>query len=60
MTDEAQFVDGDGNVYACGSKIGPFGPIVGKTVPKRAGWDGWGLEAGGAPFMPPPWKGETK
>lgn len=54
LTGESQFVDADGNVYACGSKIGPFGAIVGKTLPPNTGWSRWGLEAAGPPFAPPP------
>jgi hypothetical protein len=47
VTAEAQFVDGDGNVYM-------HGRHVGHTEPHRPGWAGWGLEAAGPPWSPPP------
>lgn len=46
LTDEAQFVDADGNVRM-------HGAIVGTATPRRAGWAAWGLEAAGRPFSPP-------
>lgn len=46
LTDEAQTVDEDGNVFVRGK-------LVGKTKPFRPGWSSWGLEAAPPPFAPP-------
>jgi hypothetical protein len=54
LTDEAQFVDADGNVYMCGADIGPNGPRVGTMTPRRPGWAAWGLETARPPFCAPP------
>ncbi len=47
ITKLARFVDEQGNVFR-------DGVCVGKTAPVRPGWAGWGLEAAGPPFCPPP------
>ena len=51
LTDEAQFVDEEGDVF----KGWPGGELefIGKTAPRRPGWSSWGLEAAGPPFSPP-------
>jgi hypothetical protein len=46
VTGEAQTVLPDGRVFM-------HGHHVGTTQPPRKGWTTWGLEAAGAPFMPP-------
>jgi hypothetical protein len=46
VTEQAQFVDEDGNVSIRDR-------LVGKTTPHRPGWASWGLEAAGPPFSPP-------
>jgi hypothetical protein len=46
VTDEAQFVDPEGNVYVRGK-------LAGAVRPNRPGWAAWGLEAAGPPFSPP-------
>jgi hypothetical protein len=56
MTAQSQFVDADGNVYMGGGKMGGIGEgrrLVGKVADQRPGWHAWGLEAAGAPFVPP-------
>ncbi len=57
LTDKAQFVDENGNVYMGGKGLPGMGKgrrLVGKTTPHREGWASWGLEAAGPPFSPPP------
>ena len=57
LTAQSQFVDGAGNVYMGGEGMGGIGEgrrLVGRTTPPRPGWETWGLEAVGPPFMPPP------
>lgn len=57
VTNLSQLVDTDGNVWAYnGDERAAFGcgQWVGQIAPARAGWSGWGLEAAGAPFSPPP------
>jgi hypothetical protein len=50
LTDEAVTVR-DGYVYKGG--IGS-GECIGTTTEGHPGWDGWGIEAAGPPFNPPP------
>lgn len=50
LMDEAQTVDEHGNVFM-------HGEHVGHTTPMKPGWTGWGLEAAGPPWMPPPGDG---
>lgn len=52
VTDEAQLVDTEGNVFM-------HGEHVGRTDPHRSGWGGWGLEVAGPPWSPPPTVGST-
>jgi len=47
VTDQAQLVDEDGNVFIGGKFIGTLEPF-------GAGWAAWGLEAADPPFRPPP------
>jgi hypothetical protein len=47
VTDEAQFVDGNGNVFMHGKLVGKTGCEV------RPGWSSWGAEAAGPPFSIP-------
>lgn len=56
VTAEAQFVDEDGNVYMGGANggLGSGATLVRHTEPHRLGWAGWGLEAAGPPWSPPP------
>lgn len=54
VTGEAQYVDGDGNVRMGAGPDGVGGRHAGHTTPHRPGWAGWGLEAAGAPWSPPP------
>ncbi len=46
LTEQAQLVTADGNVYIRGKHVG-------HANPHRPGWAGWGLEAAGPPFSPP-------
>jgi hypothetical protein len=53
----SQVVDTDGNVFAYDGNPKAFmgcGQWVGQIEPSRAGFTGWGLEAAGPPFSPPP------
>lgn len=53
LTDEAQYVDLDGNVWA-GFPGAPGARLLGHTSRCRDGWAGWGLETAGPPWIPPP------
>ncbi|MEJ7742075.1 MAG: hypothetical protein WKF73_05705 [Nocardioidaceae bacterium] len=53
VTEQAQFVDVDGNVYIGGQLVGRTTPTTGCTCSKcRLGWAVWGLEAAGPPLLP--------
>ena len=49
VTDEAQLVDEEGNVFMKGKHVGKV-----KPDPHREGWSMWGIEAAGPPFSAPP------
>jgi hypothetical protein len=61
LTSLCQVVDTDGNVWANnGDQNALFGcgEWVGRIKPRDEGFTAWGLEAAGAPFIPPPNKSE--
>lgn len=54
VTGEAQYVDLDGTVWMGAGPDGRGGRYAGRITPDRPGWAGWGLEAAGPPWSPPP------
>ena len=59
LIEQSQRVDGEGNVYmGCEDGgmggMGPKARLVGKVTSSRPSWTGWGLEAAGPPYSPPP------
>jgi hypothetical protein len=51
VTEQAHYVDADGNVY---QGFPGAGRLVGRTTPSQPGWAAWGSEAAGPPWDPPP------